>query len=195
VGLLISLGLGPTLLSACGTGQSAGSPAATLERAVQLQRGGHLADAQQLYNTVLSAQPNNVYALYDLGSIEQAQGQTTQALNHYAKALQQNPQYVPALYSEAVIYAAGDPVLAITLYRQIVQLDPTQAGAQLSLGLLEASRGHRAKGIKDLAAATASDPSLAARVPRKLRSAVKAARSGAATPTAAAAAGQPTATP
>jgi tetratricopeptide (TPR) repeat protein len=170
--------------SGCGSGGStAPTPPVTLQAGIKLQTDGHLAAAKQLYQQVLAKQPSNVYALYDLGSIAQQQGQNVEALSQYGKALTANPTFVPALYNEAVIYTGTDPVLAISLYRQIVHIDPTQAGSHLNLGLLELSHHERAQAINDVAIATKDDPTLVPRVPKKIAKAVAKARKKLPTPT------------
>ena len=68
-----------------------------------------------------------------------------------------NPNYVPALYNEATIYATTDPVPAISLYRHIVKIQPTAPTAYLNLGFLEITHGEPKQGVKSLATAVKPD--------------------------------------
>jgi tetratricopeptide (TPR) repeat protein len=139
--------------SACGGGSSASgakNPDATFKAALQLQKQGKLSAAAQLYQQVITAEPNNVFARYDLGVVDQASNDPVGALQAYGEALTINPKYVPALYNEATIYATTDPISAISLYRQIVALQPTAPTAYLNLGLLEIKHGAPKQGVSDL---------------------------------------------
>lgn len=172
-------------LSACGGGSSGGknvSPANTLAAAIQLQQQGKLDQAKQLYEQVVKAEPKNYYAQYDLGVIAQNSGDNQGALADYGAALTANPKYVPALYNEATIYAASDPTLAISTYRQVIALQPVAPTAELNLGLLEVKNGEPKKGVKDLSIAITQDASLVAKVPKHLRTLVQAVASSASSP-------------
>jgi tetratricopeptide (TPR) repeat protein len=161
--------------SGCGGGSSGhtASPATTLEAGLKLQQQGKLSEAAQLYQQVITAQPNNVFAHYDLGVVEQASSNPIAALASYGSALTINPKYVPALYNQATIYAATDPALAISLYRQVVGLQPTAPTAYLNLGLLEIKHDAPKRGVADLAKAITQDPTLLARVPKNLQALVQ----------------------
>jgi tetratricopeptide (TPR) repeat protein len=162
-------------LAGCGKSHQI-NPTTTLQAGIKLQNAGQLDAARQLYQEVLAKQADNYYALFDLGSIYQKEGQTVAALNQYGKALIVNPRFIPALYNQAVIYASSDPVLAISIYRNIISIDPTQASSQFNLGLLEISRREVAQGITDIATATKADRSLFRRVPKGNRAAVRTAQ-------------------
>jgi tetratricopeptide (TPR) repeat protein len=162
--------------TACGGGSSgaSASPGTTLNAALKLQQQGKLGDAAQLYQQAIHAQPNNLYAHYDLGVVDQELSNSVGALAAYGAALTINPKYVPALYNEATIYAKTDPVLAISLYRQIVALQPTAPTAYLNLGFLEIQHGEPKQGVAALATAVKQDPTLLSRVPAHLQTLVKA---------------------
>jgi tetratricopeptide (TPR) repeat protein len=164
-----------TVVSGC-SGSSGGhtaSPAVTLAAGLKLQQQGKLSEAAQLYQQVIAAQPNNLYAHYDLGVVEQDSADPVAALAAYGSALTINPKYVPALYNQATIYATTDAVLAISLYRQIVVLQPTAPTAYLNLGLLEVKHDAPRRGVADLAKAITQDPTLLSRVPKHLQTLVQ----------------------
>jgi tetratricopeptide (TPR) repeat protein len=173
--LLIVVALA-ALATACGggsNGQSA-SPSMTINAGLKLQQQGKLTDAAALYQQVIAAQPGNLYAHYDLGVVEEELSNQVGALAAYGAALTINPKYVPALYNEATIYAKTDPVLAISLYRQIIALQANAPTAYLNLGFLEIQQGEPKQGLQGLSTAVSQDPTLLSRVPKHLQSAVKA---------------------
>lgn len=166
--------------SACGgsSGGNTQNPAATLGAALKLQQQGNYGQAAQLYQQVIAAQPNNAYAHYDLGVVDQATSNPVAALAAYGAALTINPKYVPALFNEATIYTTTDPASAISLYRQIVVLQPIASTAYLNLGFLEIKHGAPKQGVSDLAKAIGQDSSLLSRVPKSMQAAVTALASG-----------------
>jgi tetratricopeptide (TPR) repeat protein len=141
----------------------------TLAAALKLQQQGNFGQAAQLYQQVIAAQPNNAFAHYDLGVVDQAVSNPLGALAAYGAALTINPKYVPALYNEATIYTTSDPPLAISTYRQIIVLQPIASTAYLNLGFLEIKNGEPKRGVADLATAIKQDPSLISRVPKNLQ--------------------------
>lgn len=158
-------------LTACG-GSSGGKAAdanTLLQAGIKEQQKGDTNAARQLFEQVLAKQPNNFYAHYNLGVLDQQSKDTASALREYGAALTINPTYVPALFNEATIFAQSDPALAITTYRKVVILQPHAPTAYLNLGLLEAAHGELAQGVKDLNTALHQDPSLGPQVPPALR--------------------------
>jgi tetratricopeptide (TPR) repeat protein len=152
-----------------GSGGSQNANAATLLAAgIKAQQQGDLNAARQLYEQVVVKQSGNVYAHYNLGVIAQAQKDPQTALREYGAALTANPNYVPALFNEATIYAVTNPTLAIATYRQIVKLQPNAPTAYLNLGLLEAQTGQMAVAIRDLSTALHQDPALGKGLPKRL---------------------------
>jgi tetratricopeptide (TPR) repeat protein len=164
------------LATACGggSGGSTAAPAVTLSAGLKLQAAGNFGQAAQLYQQVIAAQPKNAFAQYDLGVVDQATSNSVGALAAYGAALTINPKYVPALYNEATIYTTSDPVLAISLYREIVVLQPIASTAYLNLGFLEIKNGEAKQGVHDLAVAIQQDSTLLARVPKHLQHLVSA---------------------
>jgi tetratricopeptide (TPR) repeat protein len=158
------------VLTACG-GASDGKPAdanTLLAAGIKAQQQGNVDAARQLFEQVLAKQPNNFYAHYNLGVIDQGAKDNAGALREYGAALTINPTYVPALFNEATIFAVTDPELAITTYRKVVSLQPKSPTAYLNLGLLEAAHGEQEQGIKDLNTALHQDPTLGSQIPPAL---------------------------
>ena len=166
VGTLAFLGA----ITACG-GSSGGKAAdanTLLQAGIKEQQKGDSNAARQLFEQVLAKQPNNFYAHYNLGVLDQQAKDNASALREYGAALTINPDYVPALFNEATIFATTDAELAITTYRKVILLQPKSPTAYLNLGLLEAAHGEMAQGIKDLNTALHQDPSLGTQVPPAL---------------------------
>ncbi|HTW21238.1 MAG TPA: tetratricopeptide repeat protein [Mycobacteriales bacterium] len=171
--LIVALGLTVASCSGSSPAGRTNTTAATLAAALQLQQQGNLDQARQLYLQVIKAQPNNVYAHYDLGVMAQSAGDDTGALADYRAALTANPAYVPALYNEATIYAKSDSRLAMRTYQRVIALQPVAPTAELNLGLLEIRQGAPHAGIQHLAVAVNEEPALLTRVPGHLRSLVR----------------------
>jgi tetratricopeptide (TPR) repeat protein len=178
------------VVSACGDSSGSGggadakptTPAGNLAAAILLQQQGKLGQAKDLYLKVITAQPSNYYAQYDLGVLAQHDGDDAHALTYYGAALAANPKYVPALYNEATIYAASNPALAIATYRRAIALQPSSPTAELNLGLLEVKNGEVHQGVQDLALAVSEDSALQSAIPKNLQSLVRAVKP-ASTPT------------
>lgn len=130
-----------------------------------LQQGNEKA-ALTAFQSAEQKDAKNFYAHYNLGTLYQKQGNTTLALQEYGLALEVNPKYVPALYNSATIYGATNPQLAITTYKQVIDLQPKAPTAYLNLGLLEAKLGLFAQAGKDLQKALEQDGSLATQIPK-----------------------------
>lgn len=157
-------------LTACGGGSDGKQADAStlLAAGIKAQQQGNATAARQLFEQVLAKQPNNFYAHYNLGVLDQQAKDTAAALREYGAALTINPAYVPAMFNEATIFAATDPSLAIATYRKVVALQPKAPTAYLNLGLLEAAHGELPQGIKDLTTALHQDPSLGPQIPPSL---------------------------
>ncbi|HVY10301.1 MAG TPA: tetratricopeptide repeat protein [Mycobacteriales bacterium] len=148
-------------------GSSRAQASEALAAGLKAQKAGKIADAKVLYARVLSLEPTNVYAHFDLGVIAQQQGDVTVALSNYAAALSFNAMFTPAMYNEAILYTATNPELAMSLYRQVLVLKPDDADSALNLGLLEASHGQRHAAQQHLQLAINENPALAGRIPNK----------------------------
>lgn len=152
--------------SACGRGEPTGAEQArTLSEGLRAHSAGRLDEAARLYGDVLEHDPDNKFAHYNLGLIEQIRG-GGRAEAEYREALRIDPNFAPALFNLAIIRAqAGSVQEAIDLYRRVIGVDPKHADAHLNLGFLLREIGQNAEGDAELAKATELDPSLASRIP------------------------------
>jgi tetratricopeptide (TPR) repeat protein len=96
-----------------------------LAMAAHAERGGNLARARELYETVVARNPSDSEALSGLGDVSRAQGDLQGAIADYKRALTVNPSYLPALIGLAdSCWAGGDRGTAIATYKQIVDRFP-----------------------------------------------------------------------
>ena len=141
--------------------------AAGLQAVVQ----GDSATATAKFREVVSLDPKNKLAYYNLGLIEQNRKDLTAAEADYRKTIEIDPTYAPALYNLGIIRAgAGAPAEAIDLYRRATVSDPGFARAYLNLGLLLFDTGDTAGSATALSKAVQLDPNLLARIPEDARS-------------------------
>lgn len=159
------------VLTACG--QAAAPPmSAQQQAAVVLNSGlaahnaGRTAEATTDYRKVISLDPQNKWAHYNLGLIEQNSGQPAAAEADYRAVLAADPNFTGALYNLAILRTAAAPQEAADLYRRALAVAPTMGSAHLNLGFLLISMGQAAQGKAELDKAVAIEPTLAQRIPK-----------------------------
>jgi predicted Zn finger-like uncharacterized protein len=110
---------------------------ARLSQAAIALRQGDLSHAEQLYDSVLSEQPNNTEALSGLGDVAKQRRDPATAARMYDRVLAQNPSYLPAILASAdQKWDSGDKKGALVLYRQLLE----QAGPNSQYGAHAAAR-------------------------------------------------------
>ncbi len=148
---------------ACGD-KSGGS--ATLNKALTAHAQGKTEEAVKLYRQVLADDPNNKYALYNLGQIAQKAGDLAEAERDYQSALESDANFAPALFNLAILRTTqkrNDE--AIALYQRLLKVQPRNANAHLNLGFLLKQTGHKAEGDAELKKAVELDKTLSKRIP------------------------------
>jgi Tfp pilus assembly protein PilF len=125
----------------------------------QLNAGDDVA-ARGTFENVLTLDPENVYAHYNLGLIAQERGQTPQAVASYNKALAADASFGPALYNKGILTEATALDAAVELYRMAIEADPTFAPAYMRLGFALVHLGQPDEGEKYLAKGIQLDPSM-----------------------------------
>ena len=114
---------------------------------------------------VLDVRPDDQYANYNMGVIEQSDGRTALAEGYYRAALDTAPDFVPALFNLAILRTkAGATQEAIDLYERVIVIQPEYAAAHLNLGLLYRDAGEPKLAQQHLNTAIELDPSLADRI-------------------------------
>jgi tetratricopeptide (TPR) repeat protein len=152
-------------LAACGKQSDTQVASDAFAAGYRAQVQGRPAEAITDYKLVLSKDPRNKLAYYDLGVAQQQLGQNTAAEASYRALLQLDPNYVAALYNLAILRTAPSPAEAEALYRHIISLQPNHTGAHLNLGFLLRTVGRVEEGNAELRTAVALDPSVAQRIP------------------------------
>jgi tetratricopeptide (TPR) repeat protein len=140
------------------------SPTGSSQIASLLQAGIKQTDQENwssagaTFQKVLTIDPSNLYANYDLGVIAQATGSSSEAISYYNKALAANAAYTPAMYNEAILLESSHPQQAIALYQKIVSIDPKASTAYLRMALVQAEQGDATGAKANYAKAVALDP-------------------------------------
>lgn len=136
-----------------------------LQAGLAAQGAGNLDKAREDYLAVISQEPNNKVAHYNLGVVYQQLNDVKSATDAYRKALEIDPKYQPALFNLAVLLTPTDPPAAAGYYRQILAINPEDANVHFNLGLLLRETGQEAEGNAEVGKALELDPSLASRLP------------------------------
>src|SRR4051812_43170278 len=76
-------------------------PGMLFVQAVRCHESGNTLQAESLYRALLTIQPNNVDAWYNLGLLLHTGGQLDRAVAVYREALNQNPKHVAVLSNMA----------------------------------------------------------------------------------------------
>jgi tetratricopeptide (TPR) repeat protein len=137
-----------------------------LSDALEAHAAGDLDEAVELYEEVLVLDPQNRFAYYNLGLIDQTRGLVDEAAQKYEQALAVAPGFTAAMFNLAIIRAGQGAIdEAIGLYREVIEINADDARAHLNLGFLLIQSGERTQGEDELAVAVELDPSLASRIP------------------------------
>ena len=128
-------------------------------------QAGNLEEAAEHYQQVLEIRPDDAYANYNLGVIEQGDGRTALAEGYYRAALDADPNFVAALFNLAILRTQVNAIQeAIDLYERVLALQPDYAAAHLNLGLLLQASEQAKEGTEHLNQAIELDPTLADRL-------------------------------
>jgi len=154
--LVISLG-------ACSSSSklTAKESAALLNKGLQAQVAGNIAEAEKDFKNVIKSDASNKFAHYNLGLIYQNQNKSSDAETQYRAALAIDSKFGPALYNLGILRAnANDTAGAISLYNRAIAADPKDANAHFNLGLLLRGQGKTAEGNREVQTAVNLDSSL-----------------------------------
>ena len=103
----------------------------------------HWKNSITLFTHTLNVTSNNYLALLNMGHALDMQGQFDEAIPHYYKALEINPNYVDAHNNIGVALARkGDVKNAINHYYRALQINPANAKAHNNLGAALSSQGN-----------------------------------------------------
>ena len=133
---------------------------ALLEEGISQAQAKMFGQAATTFKNVLLLNPKNVYALYNLGVIDQTENDTGGALSYYNQALGADSTYTPAMYNKAIILESTNLDAALALYQKIVVINPKASTAYLRMAFVYAKQGQTAKAREARAKAVALEPSL-----------------------------------
>ncbi|MDV6033348.1 MAG: tetratricopeptide repeat protein [Phycisphaera sp. RhM] len=103
--------------------------------AVSLHQGGHLTEAEGLYQRALEREPENVDALHFLGVLRHKQGNSDEAVRLIRRSLRGNPRYHGARNNLGNVLKESERfVEAEAEYRKVIEADPKHADAHNNLG-------------------------------------------------------------
>jgi Tfp pilus assembly protein PilF len=146
------------------TPTDAKTTAALLQRGLQEQVAGDLTNAEKDFKVVISRDPKNKYAFYNLGLIYQTQAKNSAGESEYRLALSIDPKFGPALYNLGILRTlAKDIPGAIDLYRRAIASNAKDANAHYNLGLLLRGQGKTGEGNQEVQTAVNLEPSLRAK--------------------------------
>jgi tetratricopeptide (TPR) repeat protein len=134
--------------------------AALLQVGIQRANQKDWSGATTTFQDVLAINPGNVYALYNLGVINQIQSDPAGAIGFYDKALAASKTYTPAMYNKAILLEESNPQQALSLYQQVVKINPQASTAYLRMAFVQAEQGDLGAAQVSYAKAIAIDPSL-----------------------------------
>jgi tetratricopeptide (TPR) repeat protein len=112
-------------------------------RALEDEDAGRLADAREKYERLLTAVPDHVDALVNLGTILFLTGHETVAASRYLQALALAPDHVEANYNLAnLLEGQGEMDAAILFYKKALQVEPDFADAHFNLAMVMEAVGN-----------------------------------------------------
>ncbi len=146
----------PTSTTAAATGKSAGANAnnssaavsTLLKQGLSQAQGRQLGQAETTFKNVLLLDPKNVYALYNLGVIDQTDNNNAGAINYYDAALSSDGTYTPAMYNKAIILEATNLAAAAGSVQTDSRHKPQRLHGLPTDGLRvrQAGTGHKSQG-------------------------------------------------
>lgn len=135
--------------------------AASLEKAVQADNAGRVDEAIAAYFQVLSLEPKNKFAFYNLGQVYRRSNELVIAEGYYRQALRIDPNFLAALFGYGFTrLAVGDWTEAERANRAVTAAEPQNAPAWFNLGLALRGQGKQAEATQAFQRARQIDPNL-----------------------------------
>ena len=126
----------------------AGENRDVLARAIELHRGGALAEAEAIYRRVLAGQPGDPDALHYLGMLYHQRGRNSEAIELIQQAVDAAPRYADAYNNLGTVLRKVDRVEeAVLAYRRAIDLRPDDPGTLNNLGVALRAQGRITEGI------------------------------------------------
>jgi FkbM family methyltransferase len=107
----------------------------TLIEATGHHNAGRMAEAEDLYRTILASPPGHAVANYGFGLLCAASGRLSEAIDAYRAAIALRPNFIDAYVNLGTVFLSlGQREEAIALYRQAMAINPENALAHGNLG-------------------------------------------------------------
>ncbi|HEX8372437.1 MAG TPA: tetratricopeptide repeat protein [Chthoniobacterales bacterium] len=133
--------------------------ASLVTRAKKLFDQGKLPDAERAYNEILADDPNNLYALSNLGVVNYKMGKLVPSEKALTKAAAIAPKdFFVNCTLGIVYYRQGKFEKAIESLTHAITIDPTSATAHNYLGIAASQKGWFEAAVKELEKATTLNP-------------------------------------
>ncbi|MER7045425.1 tetratricopeptide repeat protein [Streptomyces jumonjinensis] len=150
---------------------------ALLESGLLQARYQDIPNAKATFKRVLTLDPKNKLAWYNLGVLAQNEGHRADAHKAYDAALKTDPSYTSALFNKALLLKTDDPDGALKLLRRAVAADPKAATAYFHIGETLARKGRDEQARDAYRQAVELNSSLRSQVPESYRESVASGRS------------------
>jgi tetratricopeptide (TPR) repeat protein len=155
----VCLALTVSFAAAC-TKSEATLASEALERGLQAHQAGDLVTAESEYREVLRNDPQNVFAFYNLGVIDQNSNRPFEAENHYRLALSNDADFDLALLNLAILL--GDQqrhAETVPIWQRYLTLRPADASSHHRLSVNLRQLGRISEADAELQIAHDLDPS------------------------------------
>ncbi len=120
-----------------------------VQKALKLQEEGHLAEAEELYRSVLSTKAKDFVSLFSLGVIMLGKGEPFTALDYIDRAIAVKPNFALAWYNRGfVLQELKRSDEALESYNQSFVLDSTNVDALINSGTILQDLGRNLKALE-----------------------------------------------
>jgi predicted TPR repeat methyltransferase len=127
--------------------------------AIQCQKNGHLAAADDIYRAILEQAPDHADAMHYAGVVAHQQGRDDEALVLIEKSLALAPAQADWHSNLGIVFKArGRLEEAVHAFRRAIALDPRHVNAYNNLGVLLRAQGHADDSEAAYRTAIAIDP-------------------------------------
>jgi tetratricopeptide (TPR) repeat protein len=143
---------------ATSSSQAAGDP---LSQALALHNAGRLDEALVIYQELLLTEPNNQYAAYNIGLINQTRGNNEVAIDFYDRALASDGSFSSAGYNRALsLRDVGRIDDSLAQFEVLMFQDGDNASMLYNYGNLLIAQGQVEQGVELVNRAIELNPAL-----------------------------------
>jgi tetratricopeptide (TPR) repeat protein len=163
--LFVAVVVGLVTAPTCGKDIGVAPAGPAVQRGLDALAVGDTGAAVTEFVAALEADPDDTFALYNLGYIAQTNGERASAELYYRAVLDRDADFEAALFNLALLRQEGGGTQeAIVLYRRVIAVNGENAEAHLELGLLLLRAGRTSEAETALRTAVRLDPSLVDRL-------------------------------